>query len=417
MSRVRWSLVAGMLTVLGCGGTKPVVGGESDLDMEDDEPATALDAGTGSGQNSSRKDASVRKPTTPDESPVSMDRPKEGEQENCGQESFRTGPVTPDILIVLDRSGSMRPGDGAAMLRCNGMPDIITQLACVAAGIDCNSDRDRNTVQCGGMETRVIDRWAPSVAAIKKLTMDFNEDIAFGLLTFPGQNGGGRNGGCTPGSMQVPIGLNKAAAISMVLDATQPQGGTPTGQALQSALEEFRKQQASDTVMPARYVVLVTDGQPTCPNAQGGMGGGGNALMADKKLTLDALDALNKEGIKTFVIGYDAALDPQFSMALTEFAQHGGTEKYYAVQDEMSLNEAFKTISSAVIKCEATLSSSFVRPEDIHVKLDGNELPLNDPNGWRIEQQTVFIEGEACSTLQSGRGHKIEVVVDCQRLE
>jgi hypothetical protein len=164
-------------------------------------------------------------------------------------------------------------------------------------------------------------------------------------------------------------------------------------------------------------VLLVTDGQPTCPNAQGGAGSRGDTLEQDKQLTLQAIDALRMAGINTYVVGYDAALDPQFATSLTEFAQRGGTEKYYPVQDENSLAEAFKNISTAVIKCEAEISTYFASARDVHVLLDGTELVLDDPNGWRLEGKTVLIDGDACTTLQSGRGHKIEVVVDCQRLE
>lgn len=420
--RCRSAALAAILA-LGCGENDPLVagGGEGPGVDRDRDPSSSVDAGAGGAGRRDSGSGPGSKPSSPGSSPISMDPRDAAEDEHCGKESFRTSPVTPDIMIVLDRSGSMRPGGASMNLRCDrlDMLDPITQVTraaeCTLAGINCDNDRDRNTVNCGGTEVRIVDRWAPSVAAIKKLTTDFDENVRFGLITFPGE-GGGRGGGgtCTPGSLQVPIDLGSAGMIAAVLDRTQPNGGTPTGEALQTALTEFQKRVALDSVMPERYVLLVTDGQPTCPNARGGQGGNTDA---DKQLTISALDALSKEGIKTFVIGYDAALDPQFSMALTEFAQHGGTDRYYAVQDEMSLAEAFKTISSAVISCEMEISSSFTRPEYVNVNLDGNKLVLDDPNGYRIEGRNVIVQGDACTTLQSGLGHKIEVMVDCQRLE
>lgn len=421
MNRVRWTRVAVVVGLLGCGADEPLVAGRSG-------DKVAVDAGSaGAG-----RDAAVSKSEDGDdvddddvdddqeESPRVVSGARDGGAtvNNCGQQNVRTEAVVPDMLIVLDRSGSMKPDARTANLRCDNLEQLdpftqVTRFAeCLGAGIDCNTDRDRNTVNCGGTEVRSIDRWTPSVAAIKKLTSEFDSDLSFGLLPFPGEGGGrGNNGSCTPGSLQVPIRLGQAAAIAAELDGTEPGGGTPTGQALQTALEEFRKLDASDVAKPARYVLLVTDGQPTCPSGEGG--GRQGALAADKQLTLDALDALRDEGVTTFVIGYDAALDPGLAESLTEFAQHGGTDRYYAVQDEASLSEAFTAISSVVIRCDVELQSSFVSSDYVNVALDGDALMLDDPNGWRLEDKTVIVQGAACDKLQEGKGHRVDITIEC----
>ena len=194
------------------------------------------------------------------------------------------------------------------------------------------------------------------MAAVTKLTADFDTTVSFGLMTFPAASNE-----CGPGDLKVPIDLGTGADIAMVLKNTTPGGGTPTGETLQAALKLFEDNPVgADTVAPVRYVLLVTDGQPTCPN--GKWRWSRRLIEADKKFTTDALDALTAAGIKTFVVGYDAALDPTFGDALTEFAQHGGTDHYYPVQDENSLTEAFKSISETVITCALYLQRRGQRP-------------------------------------------------------
>lgn len=420
MNRVRWTRVAVVFGLLGCGADEESLLARPQRDSVG-TPSGAVDGGgAGAGRDAAvpKSDDDEDVDDDQEESPgvISGRRDSGASVDTCGEQNVRTESVVPDMLIVLDRSGSMKPDARTANLRCDNLDqlDPFTQVTrygeCLGAGIDCSTDRDRNTVNCGGTEVRSIDRWTPSVAAIMKLTGEFDSEMSFGLLPFPG-TGGGRGNSCTPGSLQVPIGTGKAAAIAAELDDTEPGGGTPTGQALQTALEEFRKLDGSDVAKPARYVLLVTDGQPTCPS--GGGGGRQDGLNADKQLTLDALDALSKDGVKTFVIGYDAALDPALAESLTEFAQHGGTDRYYAVQDEASLSEAFTAISSVVIRCDIELQSSFVGPDYINVTLDGNELLLDDPNGWRVEDQTVIVQGDACAKLQEGKGHRIDITIEC----
>jgi hypothetical protein len=253
-----------------------------------------------------------------------------------------------------------------------------------------------------------VDRWTPSVSAIKSLTAKFDQSVEFGLMTFPPSSDR-----CGPGDLQVPLGLGVSAKIASVLDRTSPGGGTPTGQTLQAALELFQASVAADSVAPAQYVLLVTDGQPTCPNSNGSSNDP-SRLQKDKQLTLDELDKLAKAGIKTFVVGYDAALDKTLAQSLTEFAQHGGTDDYYPVQNEDSLVDAFNKISQVVATCAFTFKSEIQDPSRLHVTLDGVTLKPNDPNGWVLDGQTVTVQGDSCKALQEeGEKHHIEIAQEC----
>ncbi len=426
MGHVRGSLTAVVLAgLLSCSEDPPLesdasIGGAgaSDDDSEDDDGKgdqddSAQDAGAKKDASSGKLDAGTTGPDKTTERPHDAGTSRDVATlppAKCGEQNFRTESTVPDMLIVLDRSSSMRPDAIRADLRCDDDADIFAGFECALAGIDCMSMQWMDTTFCGG--TRMagpVDRWTPSVTAITELTRSYEANVAFGLMTFPAGNGE-----CNPGRVDVELDTGKAAQIAQVLDTTSPGGGTPTGETLQGALEHF---QAMSTVgdqrlASAQYVLLVTDGQPTCP-AAGARATDPDLLAQDKQLTLDALDALSAAGIKTFVVGYDAELDPQFADALTEFAEHGGTEHYYPVIDQASLVTAFQSVTSTVISCDFTFDTPVEDPSYLLVKLDDKPLKPDDPNGWSFANNTVTVTGEACATLQQGRGHHVEVTLEC----
>lgn len=414
---MKLSLMALLVSASACGSTDPIVG-DGIPRSENMDPATVkTDGGTKKSDagkpGSNTKDSGTGTGTGPgaDTGTGTAGDP------TCGKSGFTTGAVIPDMLIALDRSGSMKPGGVRPGLRCDNIAalDFVTFAECLAANVDCARPADQMTVYCGGTQPKgPIDRWTPSVAAVKTLTAQFDQKVAFGLMTFPA-----RSNECGPGDLKVPLGIGTAAEIADVLSNTDPGGGTPTGETLEAALELFRNSPVgAESVAPLRYVLLVTDGQPTCPNSNGG-GGRGNALAADKKYTLDALDKLREAGIKTFVVGYDAALDDNLAQSLTEFAQHGGTDDYYPVQDEQSLVNAFQTISDTVAACAFEFKKKITDPRLIKVMLDGKLLrPVDsvpvDPNGWSIEGNTITVEGSSCQALQGGDQHSLEISIECE---
>lgn len=284
--------------------------------------------------------------------------------DNCGRQTFRTREVVPDMLIVLDRSASMQTRE---------------------------------------------DRWTPAVAAIKSLTSTFELGVSFGLMLFPAVG----DDACAIGSVRVSMATGNASNIARELAGTAPGGATPTGESLQAALRSFQQAaSASPESRQPRYVLLVTDGEPSCPTAEGSTTRSED-MEADKELTLQAIDALRAEQIETFVLGYDGSLDTRFARALTEFAQHGGTDSYYIVSDEESLGTALESIADAVISCGFELESDPPDPQLVHVTLNGVTLRLDDRNGFSLSGRTVTIRGEACSKLQAGKDQQVEITLEC----
>jgi hypothetical protein len=133
--------------------------------------------------------------------------------------------------------------------------------------------------------------------------------------------------------------------------------------------------------------------------------------------TIQAIDALAKAGVKTYVIGYDAAVDPRLAGQLTEYAQHGGTNNFFAVQDGPSLVSKFSEITSVAAECTYTLDK---KPDDkryVRVELDKETLAVDSPDGWSLNERTVTINGAACTRLRDGsKTHTLAVTVECKIL-
>jgi Mg-chelatase subunit ChlD len=298
--------------------------------------------------------------------------PKPNKDGVCEEFGVPTSRAVPDMMIVLDRSGSMGRG---------------------------------------------VDRWTPSVNAIGTLTETFEDSVRFGLMLFPSDDL------CGSGEVLVPVELKSAGAIEAALRTEIPGGGTPTSATLDVAYDEIG---AGAGVTPdeqptVKFVLLVTDGQPTCPAAEGSVDPQPNQsqaehdlqLQQDHERTLDAIDKLAEAGVRTYVVGYDAELDPTLVNALSEFALHGGTDNYHPVQNEADLNAEFDKISGQVVSCTFALKDEPQDPRYVQVTLDGTQLNLDDPNGWSIDGTTINVRGDACETLQDGGDHALAVKVLC----
>jgi hypothetical protein len=211
----------------------------------------------------------------------------------------------------------------------------------------------------------------------------------------------------------VPIAEMNANAISMELDKTRPNGGTPTSDTLKKIVDEFAVMDATpDAQQHPKYVLLVTDGAPTCP---AGMGADTNQADIDASNT--QVEALTAKGVKTYVIGYDTNSpgNEMLAKVLDGFAQRGGTgdQKHRPVEDEASLTMAFESIASTIATCSFTLDKAPARADYVLVTMDGKQVNLDDMNGWHlVDERTVELVGSSCTTFKSG-AHLLNAEVQC----
>jgi hypothetical protein len=291
---------------------------------------------------------------------------------------------TPDMLIVFDRSSSM------------------------------NLDPLNN-------------RWDPSRNAIKQITKDWEHLIGFGLEFFPGEGaafidpvqlilGGGSLdlGPACAGMIRedVPIMARNAAPIAQTLDRAMTAGVTPTAAALQQALMILGDRTAGlDTRVKPGFVLLVTDGDPLC-NLEFALDPAGPGDTTQQQATLQAVMALKAASIPTYVFGYQ--IDPARQPLMHQLAMAGGTNMYFAVENQQSIIDAFRMITKDVVRCEFELGMAPPDPSFVRIEIDSKTIKYNDPNGWTLTNGThVTLQGTACNGLKDGKVHNLNAQIEC----
>lgn len=129
---------------------------------------------------------------------------------------------------------------------------------------------------------------------------------------------------------------------------------------------------AQNSACAGQYVILVTDGLPTLDkqgrmypplgsfsaqqygftatfNPDGSLASTNDQAVAD---AVSAVQALHQAGVKTYVVGLGAGVDPSVNPAaaqtLQALAVAGGTQQAYSANSQASLNNALNTIATAI---------------------------------------------------------------------
>jgi hypothetical protein len=336
------SLVSGGAGVSGCGSSADDTGGQSSVpggSSDDDD-----DDGSG------RKDGGVDAGKKDGGKTSGGGASGGGPGETCESKSISAHATPPDILIVLDKSLSM-----------------------------------------------LLTRWTPSSEAVEELTTKYQAVVSFGLEVFPA------GFTCEPGILDVPLALNNADAIATAITNTVPIGITPTAQSLRNALMFLGDQHAAgDNLATPTYVVLVTDGEPNCPDD----------LTPDPPTnSVEACKALFDANIPVYVIGYE--IDATGEPTMNAMAMAGGTDKYFPVENKADLDAAFDKITKDVVRCEFELDEQPQDPSYVRVTIDGDTVPLDDPDGWSIDVRKVTLTGGSCAKLKDGVTHLLAANVEC----
>lgn len=281
----------------------------------------------------------------------------------------------PDLLLVLDRSGSMNPAEN-----------------------NLNADR-----------------WSGSTTALVEITAAFDTRVNFGLMTFPGGPMRDRNRDeCATGVLNVPVAPTQAPAIAQALAAMNAGGYTPTAPTLKSALATLTAPSSAtpDRSEPAKYVLLVTDGDPNCSGTSRT-----NVDLVARADSIAAVEALRSAGIQTFVIGYQTE-GSEFAAQLDSMAAAGGTgaTRHRSVNSGADLSATVSTLAGSVVSCTYALDVEVTDAKRVLVKVDGVQRDLNHADGWKLlsDARSVTLQGAACDAVRAGK--LIELSVTCDEV-
>nr|AYM54431.1 glycine-rich protein [Phaselicystis flava] len=341
--------------------------------------------------------------------------------ENCGSTTFGNQ-IPGNVLIVLDRSGSMSGGDGEP------------------------------------------DKWGPTKSALGIMMSTASPELRMGLLPFPaGKFDDGAmalcafnlaapecaalfaDGGCKDIDPQPAVAVAPLAQsqpqIQSWLGSNGPKGNTPTLWALKTGYQIMKELKADGE----RYVLLLTDGAPTTHQPPTGVG----PLMIPESnieckslADIEAAAKIASSGtpsIKTFVIG--APGSEGAGQSLSQIALNGLTPKSpgcsAAAKDchhqigkgnfQAELEAVLQQIAGLITDCvfAIPMGTEEVDPDLVNVIVETSEgkketyFDADHQDGWDYTDASktkVQLYGPVCDAYKAEKGSKVEIVLGCKTI-
>lgn len=292
----------------------------------------------------------------------------------CAAQRVQARRVTPNVILVVDQSGSMTQDFGSSN-RWDVLRDAL------------------------------LDTPDGLIATLQPT-------VRFGLALYSADSDGdGPAIGMCPMITWVDPALDNLAAIEAVYGPADPFEETPTGESIDAVLE--RLTMVPDPTMDPTILILATDGEPdTCamPNPQNG-----------QPEAIAGVERAHRAGVRTFVIG----VGNDVGMALLQDVANAGVGRgagdpdapFWVPGDDEGLRAALLEIVGGELSCVITLEG---RIEDLSqactgtVILDGDTLRCDDPDGWHALDGThIELTGAACERLQANPRAMLEAVFPC----
>jgi hypothetical protein len=318
----------------------------------------------------------------------------------CAKQNIVTSRVVPTIWLVIDGSGSMLSPLGIAnpQSRWSALYDALMNPD---NGIVKSLEQD---VQWG-----VVLYDGPAPGGMSSVMLPDG-----GVKTFPPAE-------TCPRVAVVEPKKQAFADIATVVGSDPLGGSTPTDKALEVVVNHLPD--LSGQVLDARVyptiVVLATDGEPNdfCTVEPFlGLPIGGDV----RPKVIAAVRQLESMSVKTYVISL-AGEDQNLTAHLNQVAAAGGTKLppfFPTTKDQ--LVQAFKDIIGPETACEVVLNGSVKSGIECmgKIKINGIELPCNDPNGWALkDRSTVTIQGTACERYKMDLTAVLEADFPCEVID
>ena len=304
---------------------------------------------------------------------------------NCGAKNKDAARLPPDILIVLDASGSMN--------------DDVNNMMC--------------TNGCGA-----TSKWAQMTPAINQVVAATENDVNWGLKFFASDNACAVNA-----NANVTVGTGRAAMIAAaIMGRTDAAGNvtngsrTPTRAGVMQGAAYLNGLQDDNP----KYIVLATDGLPNCPMS-------GNTGNDDTAGAVAAVQAAATSGVPVFVVGIatgGTTADATLSMMATAGGRpRAGSPSYYSVSSGAELQSVLTMLVGMASTCtfqvgpppttDGTTSTGF-----IDVFGDGTKIPRDTThaNGWDYVDATmnaIQVYGPTCTAIENGSIQRVVVTFKC----
>lgn len=268
-----------------------------------------------------------------------------------------------------------------------------------------------------------LNRWEAAHSAITQIVSEIDSIVRFGLTTYQSDDGGITPDECPIFDTQVGFALDNFDTINMSYPASFPGGiDTPTGDSI-DVLVDIIQQDPPPADGPT-IIVLATDGEPdSCeiPNPNPTPQAREEAVTASANSHASGIDvfvlwvgALSNQGTKDHlkeVANVGVGIDPSVGVPVPSSenpADPAEGAPFWVGSDPASLEAAFQQIISSSISCEVQIDKPFddrgKACNEGDVRLNGN--PLLCPTDWQVKDEPPYnvieLVGSACETFKSG---------------
>ena len=287
--------------------------------------------------------------------------------EPCQVEATKITPIPPDLLFVLDKSGSMSY-------------EVW--------------DHDKNP------QTPTVTRWYSLHGVVESVVKTFDKTVNFGVKLYPKITATPfiDQGACDvdPG-VEVEIAPMNAAGVLAGIPAADfgVLGGTPIESGLKEAFTYLKAIDPNNQ----RFALLIADGEITkaCD---------GETILE----TIGMVASNHQAGIPTYVVGID--VDPSIVDDLAALAEAGGKsnpdgpELFYQVTNQIELQAAIQQIVDDTLSCVIDVDPEPSAPDLFEVWIGQSQIPAaadcakDDGWVWTKPHSQIELCGASCQQLK-----------------
>lgn len=353
MSNRYW--LSSFLVLVACGADTSGTGSGSGTDA-----GSRPGFGNGSNGGGLFADAALENPNGPGTGPG-------GITDVCGLKNFDLANLPGEMMLVLDKSGSMRQD----FRNSNGQ-----------------------------------SKWEGATNALDKVIKATENKVSWGLKLYP------LNGACGTAEPPNPgVAPNNHAAIMMQIGMNRPMDGqyTPTRAAVESATAYLK----GVTTANPKFILLATDGEPNCINGEASLNEDGSCAVA-------AVTAAASAGFPVYVLGVSA--DRATGDVLNRLATAGGrprmdNTKYYSANSASELEAAMAEIAGQIVTCTFQLGTAPPSPTDVAVEVGGMryQRDVTHTTGWDYGagNTSITFYGAVCNDIKSGKLKDVKFTFGC----